>query len=79
MTITPHELATAARPHLQRGITPEQAIILGFADLTGEPLDPHRADDAAVLLRAERLLRDCGSVRDALATAHNERATFTCA
>ena len=64
------------RQHLQPGITPEQSLILAVAEHGGQPLDAWSFDDAAVLLRAETLLREDVSLTDALATAREERATF---
>jgi hypothetical protein len=57
-------------------ITVEQALLLAGAALDGAPLDPYDFDDAAVLLRAERLFLDGLTVAQALATARAESATF---
>jgi hypothetical protein len=61
-----------ARP----GFRPEEAVVLGAADLLGDPLDPWSFDDAAIVLRAARLVDDGVHVVDAISTARNERATF---
>jgi hypothetical protein len=69
----------ATRRALQRfpsGIIEEQAAVMALADLQGSPLDPYSFDDAALLLRAERLLHDGLSVAHALGTAREELATF---
>jgi len=76
MTVRPPDLANAARARIQAGISREQALILGYADLTSQPLDPWLPDEAAILLRAERLLIDGVHIADALDTARREAATF---
>jgi hypothetical protein len=70
------ELRVAARRHYRPGISPHQAIILGYAELAGCPLDPAGFDDSAVMLRAERLVLDDVPVGEALATARREAATW---
>jgi hypothetical protein len=74
--VTPESLLAAARRHLRPGISADQALVLAFAELTESPLDPWSFDDAAVLLRAERLLIEGVRVSDALDTARTEKASF---
>ncbi len=76
MTVTRHALLAAARRALRPGINDHQAVVIGYAELTGEPLDPWAFDDAAVVLRAERLLLDGLPVDEALRTAREEHATW---
>ena len=70
------ELRAAAHRHYRPGISKRQAIVLGFAELTGQPLDPDAFDDSAILLRAERLLLDGVRIGEALAVARTELATW---
>ncbi len=56
----------------QRALTPAQAILILASETEGAPLDPERADDAAVLLRAELWVAAGESVRTALARASGE-------
>lgn len=70
------ELRVAARRHYRPGISPHQAILLGYAELIAAPLDPERFDDSAILLRAERLVLEDVPVGEALATARRELATW---
>ena len=51
-------------------LTPVQAVMILASELEGAPLDPERADDAAVILRAEVLVAAGEPVRTALALAH---------
>ena len=59
-----------------QGITPEQAVIFACAELSGSPLDPFGFDDAAILLRAERLVVDGLAASEALSTAQSELVTW---
>ena len=43
---------------IRPGINRHCALILAYAELAGDPLDPYDRDDAAVILSAERLLLD---------------------
>lgn len=74
--MTRNELLEAARDALKPGVRPAEAVVLAYAKLVGEPLDPEGFDDAAVLLRAVRLLDDGMSVVEAVATARREGATW---
>jgi hypothetical protein len=75
-SVTRDELLEAARVALKPGVRPEEAVVLAYAKLVGEPLDPRGFDDAAILLRAVRLLDDEMSVAEAVATARREGATW---
>lgn len=75
--ISKEALLAAAQRALGPGITREQAVIIGYAELSGEPLDPWLLDDAAVILRAERLLIEGLLAAEAIATARREHATWT--
>lgn len=70
-------LRAAAHRHRRPGISSHMAIVLAFAELSGEPLDPVGFDDAAVLLRAERLVLDDVPVSEALEAARTELATWS--
>jgi hypothetical protein len=70
--LTREALLAAARRHLRPGITPQVALVLGYAEVGGQPLDPENFDDAAVILRAERLVLDDVPVELALSTALKE-------
>ena len=72
-----NDVERAAHRYHGPGITWCQAIILGFAELTGEPLDPYAFDDAAILLRAERLFQEEVAVDEALRTAREELVTWS--
>jgi hypothetical protein len=76
-SITRESLLAAAREELRPGLRPEQAIVIAYARLAGSPLDPFGFDDAAVILRAERLLLDGLGVTDAVATAREELVTWS--
>ena len=81
--ITSEALAAAARRARERaeadngGITLEQACVIGYSELIGGPLDPYVLDDAAIILRAERLILDGLLLDPALRTAREELATFS--
>ena len=70
-------LREAAHRHHRKGISQHQAVVLGYAELVGTPLDPEAFDDAAILLRAERLLLEDVGLSEALGTARRERVTFS--
>lgn len=74
--VTREALIEAARAELRPGLSRRQAIVIGFSALLGERLDPERFDDAALILRAERLLLEGLSVVDAVATARAEAVTW---
>jgi hypothetical protein len=80
--ITSEALAAAAQRARERaqadhaGLTAEQACVIGYSELTGEPLNPYAFDDAAVILRAERLVLDGLLLEVALGTARRELVTF---
>lgn len=75
--ITVEALVEVARRHRRAGVTDEVAIVLAYAELEGQPLDAERFDDAAIVLRAERLLLDEVPIADALTTARAELVTFS--
>ncbi len=75
--VTSGALAEAARRILRPGITAHQAVILAYTELVGNPLDPWDFDDAAVLLRTERLFEDGLTVPEALAIARAELIRFS--
>ena len=74
--VAPEALLDAARRHRRPGINARVALVLAYAELEGNRLDPEAFDDAAVILRAERLLMDDVPVVLALATAREELVTF---
>ena len=74
--VTREALLVAAREALEPGLGAELAVVVGYSRLMGEPLDPHRYDDAALLLRASRLLDEGLSIADALGTARAELAMW---
>ena len=47
---TTEALLEVARRHHRPGINADVALILGYAELAGAPLDPYGFDDAAVIL-----------------------------
>lgn len=57
-------------------ISSDQAILVAATELAGERLDPFDRDDAAIILRAERLFVDGLSISEALGTARSELVTF---
>lgn len=71
-TITPAALLAAAREHVRPGISFEQGVVIGYSQLSGEELDPWNFDDAAVILRAERLIHDGVNVGIAIRAARDE-------
>jgi hypothetical protein len=75
--VTREALLVAAREALGPGLAADLAVVVGYSRLIGEPLDPHRYDDAALLLRARRLLDEGLSVAEALETARAELATWS--
>jgi hypothetical protein len=75
--ITRDTLLVAARKHLGPGMTRQQAVVVAYAELVGEALDPWAFDDAAIILRAEALLLEGLTVVDAVATAREELATWS--
>ena len=74
--ISREQLKAAARGFARPGVSMPVAYVLAFADLSGQPLDPEAFDDAAVLLRCERLVDDGVGLSEALRTAHAERVTW---
>jgi hypothetical protein len=74
--LTRQAVIEAARRWLRPGITRPQALALGYAEASGQPLDPCDFDDAAVLLRAETLLLELVDVAGAVETARAEFATW---
>ena len=70
--ITVDALRQAARRVLAPGISREQAIVIAWSELAGDPLSPWLLDDAAIILRAERLLIEGIKVDAAVATARAE-------
>ena len=57
-------------------LTNLQRVLLDRAREDGQPLDPEQRDDAAVLLRAEVLVRGGASGSDALEQARREHVVF---
>ena len=76
LVVTREALLEAARSALRPGITPAAAIVIGYSQIIGQPLDPFEFDDAALILRAERLLAEGLGVSAAVQTAHAEKATW---
>jgi len=74
--ITREVLLAAARRHLRPDISSRVALVLAYAELSGEPLDPWSFDDAAIVLRSETLLIEGFDVATAVETARAEFATF---
>ena len=74
--VTREALLVAAREALEPGLAPDLAVVVGYSRLIGEPLDPFRYDDAALVLRARRLLDEGLGVAEALRTARAELATW---
>jgi hypothetical protein len=74
--VTRESLREAARRALRPGLSAHQAVVVGYAQLVGEPLDPFAFDDAAVILRAERLLLEGLSAPDAVRAARDELVTW---
>ena len=67
----------AHRHHREGGITKHQAVVLAFAELVGASLNPEAFDDAAILLRAERLVLEDVGLNEALRTAQRELVTWS--
>jgi hypothetical protein len=74
--ITREGILSRARRHLRPGIPAEAAVVLAYAELDDRPLDPWRFDDAAIVLRAERLLIEGLTVAEALEAARAEHPTW---
>lgn len=74
--VTRAALLEAARTEVRQGLGSEAAVVVAWSRLTGEPLDPYGFDDAAVILRAERLIVDGLGVADAVAAARAELVTW---
>ena len=74
--VTVDALVAAANRALQPGIRREEAVVIGYAELVGEPLDPFDFDHAAIILRAARLCMDGLGVGEAVRTARHEQATW---
>ena len=66
------DVETVLARYPKGALTPVQAVMILASELEGAPLDPERADDAAVILRAEVLVAAGEPVRTALAHAHEE-------
>lgn len=77
LLVSREALRVAAHRHRRHGISSHMAIVLAFAELSGDPLDPWVFDDAALLLRAERLVLDDVPVSEALEVARMEFATWS--
>jgi len=74
--ITTEMIAAAARRLWRPGLSKLQAVICAVAELDGRPLDPEGFDDAAVILRCERLIREGVDVTEAIAAARRELTTW---
>ena len=74
--ITSEMIVVAARRLSRPGLSKLQAVICAVAELHDTPLDPDGFDDAAVILRCERLVRDGVDVAEALAAARRELTTW---
>ncbi len=70
-------LRLAAHRHYRKGISKHQAIVVAFSELVGAPLNPEAFADAAILLRAERLLLEDLGLSEALGTARREPVTWS--
>lgn len=68
------EVRTRAQQYLVPGIRPEEALVIAYADLDGQPLDPEVFDDAALILCAGRRVLDGDNLGDAIAYARQELA-----
>ena len=75
-SVTRAQLVEATWDWLRPGLSLEFAIVTAYAGLVGAPLDPFDFDDAAVILRAERLIAEGLDVSEALGTARAELATW---
>lgn len=69
-------LEAVKRAYEPPGITQLQALVLGYCEVTHQPLDPWLLDDAAIILRAETLLHEGLLVDEAVRTARHEHATW---
>ena len=74
--ITTEMIVVVARRLLRPGLTKLQAVICAVAELDGRPLDPFAFDDAAILLRCERLTSEGVDVTEAIAAARRELTTW---
>ena len=74
--ITTEMIVVVARRLLQPGLSKLQCVICAVAELDGQPLNPAAFDDAAVILRCERLVGDGLDLGEALRTARAERITW---
>jgi len=75
-TVDREALRQAAHRHRRQGISNRQALILAYAELIGAALDPYAFDDAAILIRAERLLLEDLGLSEALNSARLELVTW---
>ena len=74
--ITTEMIVVVARRLQQPGLTKLQCVICAVAELDGRPLDPFAFDDAALLLRCERLTSEGVDVTEAIAAARRELTTW---
>ena len=74
--ITTEMIVVVARRLLQPGLSKLQCVICAVAELDGQPLDPEAFDDAAVILRCERLIREGIDVTEAIGAARRELTTW---
>ena len=74
--ITTEMIVLVARRMSRPGLSKLQAVICAVAELEGTPLDPMGFDDAAVILRCERLIREGVDVAEAIAAAGRELTTW---
>ena len=74
--ITTEMIVGVARRLKQPGLTNLQCVICAVAELDGRPLDPFAFDDAAIILRCERLTSEGVDVTEAIAAARRELTTW---
>lgn len=74
--ITTEMIVVVARRLLRPGLSKLQAVICAVAELEGTPLDPEGFDDAAVILRCERLIREGVDAVESVAAARRELTTW---
>ena len=74
--ITTEMIVVVARRLQQPGLSKLQCVICAVAELDGQPLDPFAFDDAAILLRCERLTSEGVDVTEAIAAARRELTTW---
>ena len=71
------EVVAAAEREMAPGVSPRQAVLIGFSAAEGRRLDPFGLVDSATLYRAELLWRDGMRISEAVAAARTERPRWT--